>query len=163
MYFDNATFFFQPGIPTRNNPNTPVLNTELTARIGTYHARGLDAVGSAYYSEESYDDFFLGKGSAFPDVNGGVGILFEQASSRALIGAASDGDLHYAFTVLNQYVTSLTTLHAGIGMRQDMLRYQRDFYLDALEEASKSKTKATFGRPSRKSHLYSFLTRRSAN
>ena len=138
----NATFFFQPGIPTRNNPNTPVLNIELTARIGTYHARGLDAVGSAYYSEESYDDFFLGKGSAFPDVNGGVGILFEQASSRALIGAASDGDLHYAFTVLNQYVTSLTTLHAGIGMRQDMLRYQRDFYLDALEEASKSKTKA---------------------
>ena len=28
---------------------------------------------------------FLSKGSAYPDINGGIGILFEQASSRVTI------------------------------------------------------------------------------
>ena len=135
----NATFFFQPGIPTRNNPNTPAINTELTREIGTYHAAGLDEIGAAYYSEESYDDFFLGKGSAFPDVNGGIGILFEQGSSRALLTEVNDGQLHYAYTVRNQFMASLTTLRAGIGMRDKLLRYQRDFYADALEEARRAR------------------------
>lgn len=134
----NATFFFQPGIPTRNNPNTPAINTDLTREIGTYHAAGLDEIGAAYYSEESYDDFFLGKGSAFPDVNGGIGILFEQGSSRALISQVNDGELHYAFTVRNQFVTSLTTLEAGVNMREKLLRYQREFYSDALAEARRA-------------------------
>jgi hypothetical protein len=131
----SATFFFQPGIPSRNNPNTPKLNTELTAEIATYHAAGLDEVGAAYYSEESFDDFFLGKGSAFPDVNGSIGILFEQGSSRALIASTSSGKLHYAYTVQNQFITSLTTLKAGVSMRDKLLRYQRDFYAEALEMA----------------------------
>ena len=134
----NSTFFFQPGIPTRNNPNTPPINTDLTREIGTYHAAGLDEIGAAYYSEESYDDFFLGKGSAFPDVNGGIGILFEQGSSRALKSNVNDGELHYAFTVRNQFVTSLTTLEAGINMREKLLRYQRDFYSDALADARRA-------------------------
>lgn len=131
----NATFFFQPGIPSRNNPNTPKRNTELTQEIATYHAAGLDEVGAAYYSEESFDDFFLGKGSAFPDVNGSIGILFEQGSSRALIASTTSGLLHYAYTVQNQFVTSLTTLKAGVAMKDKLLRYQREFYSQALEMA----------------------------
>jgi len=133
-----ATFFFQPGIPSRNNPNTPKRNNELTHMIAAFHAKGLDEVGSSYYSEESFDDFFLGKGSAFPDVNGSIGILFEQASSRALIGPTSSGDLHYAHTVMNQYVTSLTTLEAGVSLRNELLSYQRSFYADALDRAESS-------------------------
>jgi len=30
----NSTFFFQPGIPSRTNPNTPQLNQDLTEKIG---------------------------------------------------------------------------------------------------------------------------------
>ena len=138
----SATFFFQPGIPSRTNPNTPALNTQLTAAIAEFHAVGLDEIGSSYYSEESYDDFFYGKGSAFPDINGGIGILFEQASSRALRTQVSDGELHYAFTVRNQFVTSLTTLEAGVSLRMDLLRYQRGFYTDSRAEGSRSRTSA---------------------
>ncbi len=134
----NSTFFFQPGIPSRNNPRTPKLNTELTAEIATYHAAGLDEIGAAYYAEESFDDFFLGKGSAFPDVQGSIGILFEQGSSRALIASTNDGLLHYAYTVRNQFVTSLTTMKAGVSMRDKLLRYQRDFYRDGLAEARRA-------------------------
>ncbi len=32
-----------------------------------------------YFTKEGYDDFYYGKGSTYPDINGGVGILFEQA------------------------------------------------------------------------------------
>ncbi len=135
-----SSFFFQPGIPSRKNPNTPELNVRLTEEIATYHAAGFDAIGSTYYSEEGYDDFFYGKGSAYPDINGSIGILFEQASSRALRATVSDGELHYAFTVRNQFVASLTTLKAGIAMRADLLTYQRDFYATSLEMAQKNRS-----------------------
>ena len=64
----NSTFFFQPGIPSRTNPLTPQMNQDLTKEIANYHAKALDKIGSLYYSEESFDDFYYGKGSTFPDV-----------------------------------------------------------------------------------------------
>ena len=77
-----STFFFQPGVPSRVNPLTPEKNQELTNKIAKYHAEFLDRIGSLYYTKEGYDDFYYGKGSTYPDVNGAIGILFEQASSR---------------------------------------------------------------------------------
>src|SRR5690606_14698027 len=78
----NSTFFFQPGIPSRTHPLTPDKNQILTGEIAEFHAAALDQIGSFYYAEEDFDDFYYGKGSTFPDINGGIGILFEQASSR---------------------------------------------------------------------------------
>ncbi len=138
----NSTFFFQPGIPSRTNPNTPQENQDLTGEIATYHAEQLDAIGSLYYSKESFDDFYYGKGSTFPDINGAIGILFEQASSRALESETQNGNLHYAFTVRNQFATSLSTLEAVTALREKLLRYQRDFYAGAPEFASDHDVKA---------------------
>ncbi len=133
----NSSFFFQPGIPLSTNPNTSDLNQALTAEIATYHAAYLDRVGASYFSGESYDDFFYGKGSAFPDINGAIGILFEQGSSRALESEVADGLLHYAYTVRNQFLTSLSTLEAAVQMRPRLLDMQRDFYADALARAER--------------------------
>ena len=131
-----ATFFFQPGIPSRNNPNTPAATVELTGAIATYHAAELDRIGSLYYSEESFDDFYYGKGSTYPDINGAVGILFEQASSRALLRDTDEnGRLTYAFTVRNQLATSVSTLRAAVALRDRMLRHMRGFYADGLNGA----------------------------
>ena len=126
-----ATFFFQPGIPSRNNPNTPAAAVELTGAIAGYHAAELDRIGSLYYSGESFDDFYYGKGSTYPDVQGAVGILFEQASSRALLRDTDEnGRLTYAFTVRNQLATSASTLRAAVALRERMLRHMRDFYAE---------------------------------
>lgn len=137
-----STFFFQPGIPTRNNPHTPQRTYDLTYAIAEYHAAGLDRIGSSYYTEESFDDFYLGKGSAYPDVNGSLGILFEQASSRALERESADGVLHYAFTVRNQFAASLSTLEAVVALRIRLLNSQRMFYVEAPEIAAQSDVKA---------------------
>ena len=90
--------------------------------------RALDQIGSLYYSEENYDDFYYGKGSTFPDINGSVGILFEQASSRGHIQESDNGLLTFPFTIRNQFTAALSTLDAAVSMRQEMLNYQYDFF-----------------------------------
>ena len=138
----NSTFFFQPGIPDRNNPITPEPVFDLTQRIAEYHASRFDSFGELYYAKESFDDFYYGKGSTFPDVNGSVGILFEQASSRALLTETVNGVMDYAHTVRNQFSTSLSTMEAAAALREDLLRYHRDFYASVPEEASQNPIKA---------------------
>ncbi len=137
-----STFFFQPGIPSRTHPLTPKLNQELTAKIGGFHAKALDKIGSLYFTEESYDDFYYGKGSTFPDINGGIGILFEQASSRGHIQESDNGILTFPFTIRNQFTTSLSTLEAANALRNEILTYQHNFYKNARNESSKQNTKA---------------------
>ena len=132
----NSTFFFQPGIPSRTNPLTPNKNQELTGEIGKYHAKDLNKIGSLYYSKESFDDFYYGKGSTFPDINGGIGILFEQASSRGHAQESENGVLTFPFTIRNQFTAALSTLEAAIEMREEILNYQKTFYINARKESS---------------------------
>jgi len=154
----NATFFFQPGVPSRTNPNTPKKNQELTGAIGNFHAKYLDSVGSLYFTKEGYDDFYYGKGSTYPDINGGIGILFEQASSRGHAQMTDNGLLTFPFTIRNQFITSLSTLEASRNLRKDLLNFQRDFYNDVIKEANASPVKAyVFGDANDKSKNYHLI------
>ena len=101
---------------------------DLTYKLAPFFAKRLDDIKSLYYSEESFDDFYYGKGSTYPDVNGGIGILFEQASSRGHIQDTINGPLSFAFTIKNQLLTSLSTFKAAVDNRQALLDYQADFY-----------------------------------
>ena len=138
----NATFFFQPGIPSRTHPLTPKLNQKLTKEIAKFHVESLDKIGSLYYSEESFDDFYYGKGSTFPDINGSIGILFEQASSRGHVQDSDNGLLRFPFTIKNQLTTGLSTLKAANNLRLEILDYQKSFYKEAAKESSKYKNEA---------------------
>ncbi|MEO1051105.1 MAG: M14 metallopeptidase family protein [Bacteroidota bacterium] len=138
----NSTFFFQPGIPSRNHPLTPANTYVLTQKIANYHAEYLDRIGSLYYSKESFDDFYYGKGSTFPDVNGGVGILFEQASSRGHAQESVHGTLKFPFTIKNQLTTSLSTFKAAVELREELLNHQRDFFKNAQSDADRDAVKA---------------------
>lgn len=154
----NETFFFQPGIPSRVNPLTPKKNQELTAAIGKYHEKALNKIGSLYYSEEDYDDFYYGKGSTYPDINGSIGILFEQASSRGHAQETTNGILTFPFTIKNQFTTALSTLKAASELREELLDYQRSFYENARQEGVKNKTKAVvFGNEKDASTSYRLL------
>ena len=132
----NSSFFFQPGIPSRTNPLTPQMNQDLTKEIATYHAKALDNIGSLYYSEESFDDFYYGKGSTFPDINGGIGILFEQGSSRGHAQETDNGILTFPFTIRNQITAAFSTLEAAKSMREKLLKYQQDFYEESRNTGS---------------------------
>ena len=138
----NSTYFFQPGIPSRNHPLTPANNYVLTEKIAQYHAKYLDQIGSLYYSKESFDDFYYGKGSTFPDINGGVGILFEQASARSHAQESTEGILKFPFAIKNHFTTTLSTINAVLDIRTDLLQHQRNFYKSALDESNSDPVKA---------------------
>ncbi|RUO30716.1 peptidase M14 [Aliidiomarina sedimenti] len=132
----NSTYFFQPGIPSRKNPMTPDGNVELTALLAEYHADSLDDVHSLYYTEESFDDFYYGKGSSYPDIQGTIGILFEQASSRGHLQESVNGELSFPFTIRNQFLTSLSTIRGSVENRDRLNSYMQSFYRDSIELAS---------------------------
>lgn len=138
----NFSFFFQPGIPSRNNPLIPDRNYTLTSAIAAYHARFLDKIGSAYFSEEVFDDYYFGKGSTYPDVNGSIGILFEQSSIRGRVRETENGPKSLAFGIRNQFTVSLSTLRAGLDLRNELLEYQKGFYQNARDDALESEVKA---------------------
>jgi hypothetical protein len=138
----NSTFFFQPGVPSRTNPLTLKENQDLTRKIGQYHAAGMDKIGSLYYSEENFDDFYYGKGSTFPDINGAVGILFEQASSRGHAQESIHGVLTFPFTIRNQVTASFSTLKAVTEMKKELLTWQKEFFKKSAEKAAADPQKA---------------------
>jgi hypothetical protein len=139
---NNRTYFFQPGIPTMVHPQVPEQNQVFTRKMAEEHARALDAIGSLYYSGESFDDFYVGKGSTYPDFHGSVGILFEQAGTRGHHQDTEHGRLTFAFTIRNHVATSLSSLRSAVALRPDLLAFQRDFYRDVRAEAAASKVQA---------------------
>ena len=127
----NSHYFFMPGKPERTNPLTPDMNQVLTAKIGEYHAHALDQKGVLYFTQENYDDFFMGKGSTYPDLFGTVGILFEQPSSRGTHQQTINGLLDFPTTIGNQILTSLSSIRAAADLKDELLTYQRDHFSSA--------------------------------
>ena len=138
----NSTFFFQPGVPSRTNPRTPQINQDLTEEISEFHKTALDSIDSKYFTKERFDDFYYGKGSTYPDGQGCVGILFEQATSEGILQESSNGLLSFPFCVRNQVVTSLSTYRASVALRGDLLQYKRDFYRDRARQAQMDEVQA---------------------
>lgn len=133
----DATYFFQPGVESRQNPGIPAANRRLTERIAAYHAAALDAAGSLYYSEETYDDFYPGKGSTYPDLTGGIGILFEQASARGRLMATPRGELGLRRAIANHVATSLAMLTAARELHDELVSYQAGFFREVAAEAGR--------------------------
>jgi hypothetical protein len=154
----NSTFFFQPGVPTRNNPLTPENNYVLTHKIAEYHSSYLDKIGADYYSEEQFDDYYLGKGSSYPDVNSAIGILFEQAGFRGRIRETTNGTRKLAYGIRNQFTVTLSTLDAAMNLKDELLDHQKEYYREALKMADKDPVKAyIFGNENDKLQAQQFV------
>ncbi|MGL1958078.1 MAG: M14 family zinc carboxypeptidase [Colwellia sp.] len=135
----NSSYFFQPGVNARTHPLTPIKNIELTKELATFHAKALDQKQRLYYSEESFDDFYYGKGSTYPDINGAVGILFEQASARGMQQQTVNGLLTFEYGIQNHVLTSLSTIKGAWHNRDQLKNYRHDFYQQSLKQAEKEK------------------------
>jgi len=134
----NSTFFFQPGVPSRRNPLIPERNVELTEEIAAHHAAVFDRMGRLYYSREGFDDFYLGKGSTYPDAHGAVGFLFEQGRAAGHRIETENGELAFGFGIKNQLLASLSMIEGGVAKRLELLEHQRDFFRGALAAAEES-------------------------
>lgn len=157
----DSTYFFQPGVPSRMHPLAPPKNLALTRAIAQYHAAALDARGVTYFTEERFDDFFLGKGSTYPDFHGGIGILFEQASARGIVQDSVNGKVHFGAAIQNQVTTSLSSLAAVGDLHDALIQQQREFYADnyalARQEALAAYAFIVPGDPVRRQRLAALL------
>ncbi|MBT8046871.1 MAG: peptidase M14 [Xanthomonadales bacterium] len=130
-------FFFQPGVPSRQNPLTPDENLELTRAMAQFHSKAMDAAGQPHFTEDAYDDFYFGKGSTYPDINGSIGILFEQKSILGQTIDTSNGVETFQMAVANQLRMSLSSLEGAWALRDRLKTYQSEFHDQMLKRAAK--------------------------
>ncbi len=138
-----STYFFEPMKMNGSlNPIMPKENyIDLNNLFGNYYAKALDSIGSLYFTKEVFDGTYPGYGSSYPDLQGGLGILFEQASSRGHKQTTAFGEITFPFTIRNQYTSSITTVKAAVENKAQMRKYQQDFFKSALTDAAKGKVK----------------------
>lgn len=136
-----SSYFFEPmKVNASQDPIMPKANYEdLNNLFGDYFASALDSIGSFYFTKEVFDGTYPGYGSSYPDLQGGLGLLFEQASSRGHKQTTKFGEITFPFTIRNQYTSSITTVRAAVENKGMLRKYQQDFFKSALGNASKSK------------------------
>ncbi len=139
-----STYFFEPMKDNGSlDPIMPKENYEdLNNLFGDYFAKALDSIGSFYFTREAFDGTYPGYGSSYPDIQGGLGLLFEQASSRGHKQSTPFGEITFPFTIRNQYTSSITTLKAAVENKEMLRNYQKDFFKSAMLNAAVDGTKA---------------------
>lgn len=138
-----STYFFEPMKPNASwDPIMPKENyTSLNDLFAGYFSKALDSIGSLYFTKEAFDGTYPGYGSSYPDLQGGLALLFEQASSRGLKQTTAYGEITFPFTIRNQYVSSMTTVRAAVENASVLKTYQREFFKSAFTNAAQSKVK----------------------
>ena len=136
----NSTFFFEP--MKTNGSDKPIMPKEnygqLTDVFAAYFVKYLDSIGSFYFTKEVFDGTYPGYGSSYGDLQGGLALLFEQASSRGHIQETALGNMTFAFTIRNQYVAGMATIEAAADNKSMLRKYSRDFFRSAVVNASVS-------------------------
>ncbi len=138
-----SSYFFEPmKVNASQDPIMPKENYEdLNNLFGEYFASALDSIGSFYFTKEVFDGTYPGYGSSYPDLQGGLGLLFEQASSRGHKQTTKFGEITFPFTIRNQYTSSITTVRAAVENKAMLRKYQQKFFKSALSNASKSRVR----------------------
>lgn len=140
----NSTYFFEPTKPFGSeNPIVPRSNYEgLNNLFAEYYVKALDEIGSLYFTKEVFDNSYPGYGSTYPDIHGGLGMVFEQASSRGHLQESDTEDVAFAFTIRNHLRTSIATVRASVENRETLLNHQRQFFIDAKNKGQKASTQS---------------------
>lgn len=124
----NSPYYFHPGEEKRKNPLIPDRARELTYGIAERHAVYLDGEKHLYTTEERFDNYYIGKGSTYPQINGSLGILFEAGAARGGAIQTERGLVKTAENVRTQFRTALTSIQGALDLRSEITAYQRDFF-----------------------------------
>mgnify|MGYP006167581749 FL=1 len=152
------TYYFSPGVPTRNHPLIPKQGMELVAKVVKPSEAILDSQKRLYFHGDRYDHFFLGKGSSFPLVNGGVGILHEASSARGVKIDTRNGIRTYRENIIKHFRTSIANAQGAVNNKIELLNYQKEFYGNVPTRAAQHPIKAYILSAGKdKARLYHFI------
>ena len=134
--------FCSPGILKQLNPLLPMDGQDKARYIGKYTTAILAGVGQNTYSDARYDDFYLGRGDVYADIQGSINILIEQTNSRGFLRPLGDGKvLELSKSIRNHAYVSIVSVFAAYQNREMLHNYQRDFFIRTAELAKQAKTK----------------------
>ena len=139
----NSTYFFEPMKPIASkDPIMPKENyTTLNELFAKQFSSDLNKIGSFYFTKEAFDGTYPGYGSSYPDLQGALALLFEQASSRGHVQETTMGKITFKFTIRNQYISSFATIKAAIDNKDYLNEYKHRFFTSAIKIAEKSSIK----------------------
>lgn len=151
------TYYFHPGVATRTNPLVPDKAEELLEKTVRTSQDFLDGEGRLYFHGESFDNYYIGKGSTFPLVNGGIGVLYEAAAALGREIDTQNGLRTYRENIRKHFRTSVASIEAGANLKREYLAYQKEFYASALRDAERYPTKAwVFSAPGDPARMHFF-------
>ncbi len=137
-----STFYFDPGKYASNNPIVPAFLYDVVhPRFADYFSKGMNSIGSMYFTEEAFDKLYPGYGSSYVNFYGGIGFLFEQASSRGHVQETTTIPITFGFTIRNQFTASLATIRGSIGEKDLLRKLRQNFYSSAMAQAKASPIK----------------------
>ena len=136
----NGLYYYSPGDANRTYYLIPQRNQELTRAIGKSTGRCLDSLGVSNFTGFGYDDFYIGKGACYGDLQGSVCILHEVTSPYGHLRDLGDkGILTFGETVRWQSMAAVAVLRGAVQNARDLKEYQRDFYIDSARKAAADK------------------------
>ena len=156
----NSTHFFEPMLPIGSkDPIMPKENYEdLNSLFAPYFSNALDEIGSLYFTKEAFDGTYPGYGSSYPDLQGALALLFEQASSRGHLQDTDYGTMSFAFTIRNQYTSGMATIQAAVENKAALRKYQQDFFVSAFAKGKTDQAPAyEFGDPKDANRTKAFI------
>lgn len=123
MGTDNSYYFPPPARPY--NPHITDVQKTMLRDYGRNNAKWFDAFGFEYFTSDVYDAYYPGYGDSWPAFQGAVGMTFEMASSRGLVGERTNGELvTYDDGIQRHFVASISTIENAVTHRE---RYLRNF------------------------------------
>lgn len=138
----SSTYYFEPTPAGHESPLLPRASYEFNARLAKHHVAALDKIGSLYFTKESYDNLSPIYGSTYPDFFGGVGVTFEQGSSRGLVQESPNGLVTFPFTIRNQLTSGLATVRGAVAEKAGLFELQKGFFKSAVEQGKANPSKA---------------------
>ncbi|HEY5646360.1 MAG TPA: M14 family zinc carboxypeptidase, partial [Pseudomonadales bacterium] len=123
----DQSLFLHPEDGDRWHPLITEANRSLSERLAAFHARALDRAGRPYYARPESEGFYPGKGAIWADLQGSVGILFEQAASLGLVEDTAEGRLTLPMAVHNHVLATLATLDGVQELARELRAYREDF------------------------------------
>ncbi len=139
----NSNYFFDPMKSSASvKPLIPQENVDLYPIFAEYYVKYMDSIGSFYYTKESFDETYPGYGSTYSDLQGGLALLFEQASSRGHVQETNYGEMTFSFTIRNQFLNGIATVEAAVDNKMLLRDYQKRFFESSLSEFKNEKIKA---------------------
>ncbi|KAA3617557.1 MAG: hypothetical protein D8M58_01655 [Calditrichaeota bacterium] len=122
-----STFLFNPPREPINN-NIPESVRKWWDIFADDQRNAFDENNFSYYSGEWYDDLYVGYGSAAPNYQGAIAILYEQAHTDGTVIKRHDGtNLTYHKAVKQQFTSSVSNLATAANNKNDLLNHYFSF------------------------------------